>query len=36
VPQDTIDLANRFHVIILSSPLSTFELATKLVEAGIK
>ena len=36
VPTDTIDLANRFHVIILSSPLATFELATKLVEAGIK
>jgi hypothetical protein len=36
VPEDTIELANRFHVIILSSPLSTFELATKLVEAGIK
>ena len=36
VPDDTIELANRFHVIILSSPLSTFELATKLVEAGIK
>jgi hypothetical protein len=36
VPEDTIELANRFHVIILGSPLSTFELATKLVEAGIK
>jgi predicted transcriptional regulator len=36
VPDDTIELANRFHVIILSSPLSTFELATKLVETGIK
>ncbi len=36
VPADTVELANRFHVIILGSPLATFELATKLVEAGIK
>ena len=36
VPEDTIELANRYHVVILSSPLTTFELASKLVEAGIK
>ncbi len=36
VPEDTVELANRFHVMILSSPMATFELATKLVEAGIK
>jgi predicted transcriptional regulator len=36
VPQETIDLANRYHVVILSSPLATFELVSKLVEAGIK
>jgi len=36
VPEDTIELANRFHVIILSSSLSSFQLASKLVEAGIK
>ncbi|MFH0867276.1 MAG: DRTGG domain-containing protein [Bacteroidota bacterium] len=36
VPEDTIELANRFHVIILSSPLPSFQLAGKLVEAGIK
>lgn len=36
VPEDTIELANRFHVIILSSPLPSFQLANKLVEAGIK
>ena len=36
VPEDTIELANRYHVIILSSPLKTFELASKLVEAGMK
>ena len=35
VPEDTIQLANRFHVIILSSPLSTYELAKKLMQAGI-
>ena len=36
VPEDTIELANRYHVVILSSPLATFELAAKLIEAGIK
>jgi predicted transcriptional regulator len=36
VPEDTIELANRFHVIILGSPLDNFDLASKLVEAGIK
>lgn len=36
VPQETIDLANRYHVVILSSPLPTYELASKLIEAGIK
>ncbi|NQV03516.1 MAG: serine kinase [Bacteroidia bacterium] len=35
VPEDTIELANRFHVIILSSPLSSFQLASKLVDAGL-
>ena len=35
VPEDTVELANRFHVIILSSPLSSFPLASKLVEAGL-
>jgi hypothetical protein len=36
VPQDTVDLANRFHVNILSSSLSAFDLAGKLIEIGIK
>jgi serine kinase of HPr protein (carbohydrate metabolism regulator) len=36
VPEDTIELANRYHVVILSTPLSAFELASKLFEAGIK
>jgi serine kinase of HPr protein (carbohydrate metabolism regulator) len=36
VPEDTIELANRYHVVILSSPLPTFELASRLIEAGIK
>lgn len=35
VPEDTIELANRYHVAILSSPLSTFKLTSKLIEAGI-
>ena len=35
VPEETIELANRFHVIILSSPLSSFQLASKLVDAGL-
>ena len=36
VPEDTIELANRFHIIILSSSLSTFELASKLMDIGVK
>ncbi|MCD4795521.1 MAG: hypothetical protein K8R54_19985 [Bacteroidales bacterium] len=36
VPAGTIELANRFYVNILSSPLPTYELAIKLVEAGVK
>ena len=36
VLDDTIELANRFHVVILSSSLSNFELATRFIEAGIK
>lgn len=36
LPQATIDLANRYHVIILSTSLKTFELAGKLVEIGLK
>lgn len=35
VPEDTIELANRFHVIILGSPLSNYELAKKLLQAGL-
>lgn len=36
LPQATIDLANRYHVVILSTPQKTFELATKLVGIGLK
>jgi serine kinase of HPr protein (carbohydrate metabolism regulator) len=36
VPKDTIDLANRFNVIILSSDLSTFEVVNKLIDIGLK
>lgn len=35
IPQATIDLADRYHVIILSSPLKTFELASKLMGLGL-
>ncbi len=35
VPQETIDLANRFYVIILQSELSTYELVSKLVGIGL-
>jgi len=36
VPQDTVELANRFHVHIISTPKSAFELAGKLIEAGLR
>jgi predicted transcriptional regulator len=36
VPQDTVELANRFHVHILSTSMSAFEIAGKLIEAGLK
>ena len=36
VPHDTIELANRFYVNIISSPLATYQLASKFIEAGIK
>jgi len=36
VPDETIELANRYHVVILSSPMAAFELASNLVEAGVK
>jgi predicted transcriptional regulator len=36
VPQNTIELGNRYHVVILSTPYTTFELATKLVGIGLK
>ena len=36
IPQDTIDLANRFHVVILSTSLSTFALASKLAGIGLE
>jgi predicted transcriptional regulator len=36
VPAETIDLANRFRVIILGTSMSTFELVGKLVEIGLK
>jgi len=35
VPQETIDLANRFYVIILGSDFSTYELVSKLVGIGL-
>jgi predicted transcriptional regulator len=36
VPENTVELANRYHVIVLSTPLQTFELAAKLVQIGLK
>ena len=36
VPDSTIELAKRYHVAILSSPLTTFNLATELVGIGLK
>ena len=36
VHDDTIELANRFHVNILSSPLTSFALASILIDAGLK
>lgn len=35
VAEKTLDLANRYHVIILSSPDSTFQLASKLAGLGL-
>lgn len=36
VPNDTIELANRFHVVILNSDLSTYDLTRKLLEIGME
>ncbi len=36
IPKATIDLANRYHVIILSTNMQTFELATKLIGIGLQ
>jgi predicted transcriptional regulator len=36
LPHATIELANRYHVVILSTPLRTFELAAKLMGIGLK
>jgi hypothetical protein len=35
IPEETIVLANRFHVNIISCELATFELVRKLVSLGI-
>jgi len=35
VPEETIEIANRFHVNIYSTSKSTFELAGKLVALGL-
>lgn len=36
VPKETIELANRFHVIILATPMSTYELVGKLYSIGLR
>ncbi len=35
VPQDTVELASKFDIAILSSPLATFELVGKLYALGL-
>ena len=35
VPDETIELANRYNVVLLSSDDSTFELGGKLFQAGL-
>lgn len=35
VPASTVNLANRYHVIILTTPLFNFELAKKMFEIGL-
>jgi serine kinase of HPr protein (carbohydrate metabolism regulator) len=36
VPKETIELANRFNISMVSSDLSTFEIVSKLIEVGLK
>lgn len=36
VSQKTIDLANRYHVVILSSNESSYNLTKKLIDAGLE
>jgi predicted transcriptional regulator len=36
VPEKTIELGNRYHIVILSTPKATFDVATKLNEIGLK
>lgn len=35
VPEETLELANRYNVVILSTELSTFQLVGKLIEIGL-
>ncbi len=35
VPDETLELANRYHVIILSTSLSTYQIVSKLLAIGI-
>jgi len=35
VPEETVELANRFHVIILGTSLSTFDVVKKLISVGV-
>lgn len=36
IPQETIDMANKHEIAILSTELATFELVGKLFESGLK
>jgi predicted transcriptional regulator len=35
VPQETVELASKFNIAILSSPMPTFELVGKLFQLGL-
>ena len=36
VPQETVDLASKYDITILSTPLATFELIGRLYELGLR
>jgi serine kinase of HPr protein (carbohydrate metabolism regulator) len=36
IPDETLSLGQRYHVVILSTPLSIFDVAAKLNALGLK